>query len=209
MRYQVRLGFNEENYLKNKTDLWNVAVLQLYSGMHKANLIFNLVGNRQIFCLSSLCLTYLVWYFHGGGALFILVNHKKRTSYYSGEREKTTMTVQQELTSTNHHKDDETVSFELMKDGMYGRLVWTVLLYEHNVLQSIFPKAHFKWRIQSCQRTTELRKLCRFCDDPTLLNTWYFSMHGHKTHAHARRIQLCSSQETWSGSSTLTMSSVV
>jgi len=33
------------------------------------------------------------------------------------------MTVQQELTSTNHHKDDETVSFELMKDGMYGRLV--------------------------------------------------------------------------------------
>ena len=31
-------------------------------------------------------------------------------------KEKTTMTVQQELTSTNHHKDDEAVSFELMKD---------------------------------------------------------------------------------------------
>lgn len=34
-------------------------------------------------------------------------------------------------------------------------------------------------------------------------------MHGHKTHAHARKVQLCSSQETWSSFSTFTMSSVI
>ena len=33
-------------------------------------------------------------------------------------KEKTTMTVYQELTSTSHHKDHETVTFELMKNGI-------------------------------------------------------------------------------------------
>lgn len=124
-------------------------------------------------------------------------------------KEKTTMIVYQGLISTHHHKDDEPVRSELMKDGMHRRLLWTVLKWctnnsatvwnarlrlVNNISSTLLRLRTFKWRIQG---STELTRLSRVCDDLMLLNTWYFLMHGHKAHAHARKIQLCSSQETW------------